>query len=192
MKRIPLYILLCSTFFTFIACSEQGQTTQPSSATHSSEVSASSTGTATTVPTTGVGTPTQVATIAPTTGVGTPAQTATTGPTTTQTPTPGGISTIIIYFYQAVENKNYTRAYSYLSSDATTTDGQKITKDVFLQMARTADADGTVTSFDFIADLTDATQIIMTLTRSSSLRYHAHLHMKEKGTIWQIAQLDRI
>ena len=188
MKRIVWYILLCTAFFVFIGCSDQGQTAQPSGVTHSSEVSSASTVTAIV----GTGTPTQLATVAPTSSVGTPTPTATTGPTATQTTTAGGISTTIIYFYQAVENKNYTRAYSYLSSDATTTSGQKITKDVFLQMAQTADADGVVTSFDFIADSTDATQIIMTLTRGTSLRYHAHLHMKETGNIWQIAQIDRI
>jgi hypothetical protein len=172
----------------FIACSDTGQTTQP--ITHTSETSITTTVTQTA--TLSTGTPTQTATVTPTSSVGTPTQTTTAPTVTSTTTTTGGISTTIIYFYQAIENKNYTRAYSYISSDATTTDGQKLTKDAFLQLAQLGDADGVVTSFDYIADSTDATQITMTIMRGSSLRYHAHLHMKEKGNVWQIVQLDRI
>jgi hypothetical protein len=164
---IIMNALLCLLFFVFASCSDQSQTTTPlATDNHPSYVPTALTGVAT--------------------------QTATSASTATQTTTTSNISTTIIYFYQAIENKNYPRAYSYLSDDATTAGGQRLTKGVFLQMAQLGDAGGVVSSFDFIADSTNVTQIIVTLTRSSSLRYHAHLRMKEKGNIWEIAQLDRI
>jgi len=187
---IPWWILLCAIFLAFAACSNQSQTSSPlASVTHSSHIITHEEGSPT--PTeTSIATPTQVATSTPTQGV-MPTPTAMPTSTGSQTPTSGkSISSTITDFYQAVEHKNYAHAYSYLSSDAETASGQKLTLDVFLQMAQVGDADGAVNSFAFIADSTDATKIIMSLTRGASLRYHAHLQMKEKDSTWQIFQLD--
>jgi hypothetical protein len=127
----------------------------------------------------------------------TPAPTLTASATGgTLTPAPGGTGTIeatITSFYQAIEAQNYDLAYSYLDANATIANGQKLTQQTFTQLAQSRDNQfGPVTSFDLLLNSSDPTQVIMTITRKSGFRYHAHLQVKQEGNGWKILTLDRI
>jgi hypothetical protein len=122
--------------------------------------------------------------------------TLTPGPTGSASLTPGGTRTIeatITSYYQAIEAQNYDLAYSYLDANATTANGQKLTQQTFTQLAQSRDNQfGPVTSFDLLLNSSDPTQVIMTITRKSGFRYHAHLQVKQEGNDWKILTLDRI
>ena len=125
-----------------------------------------------------------------------------TGGTLTPTPTgrasvtPGGTGTIeatITSFYQAIEAQNYALAYSYLDTNATITNGRKLTQQTFTQLAQSRDNQfGPVTGFDLLLNSSDHTQGIMTIARKSGFRYHAHLRVRQEGNDWKILTLDRI
>ncbi|WP_149399590.1 hypothetical protein [Dictyobacter arantiisoli] len=96
-------------------------------------------------------------------------------------------------FYQAIKARNYTLAYSYLTDNATTEKGQRLTKDVFIQMAKAADGDnGPVTDVLINPGSTDSTSMVTTIDRSTHLHYHSHLTLKKDGKLWKIVFLDRI
>jgi type V secretory pathway adhesin AidA len=126
----------------------------------------------------------------------TPSPTATaTAPTPTPTLTPVAVSSIptATSYYQAVKAQNYERAYTYLDSNATTTDGKKLTKSVFLQLAQLEESNyGPINNIDLFSGSTDGTQIIATIDRNGGMRYHSHLTMKKEGSLWKIISLDRV
>jgi hypothetical protein len=125
-------------------------------------------------------------------------------PTTALTPTPiptrpaqGNAMSVALSFYTAVEAQNYALAYTYLATNATinpTGDRpQPLTKDTFIQTARTLDETvGKVTSFAAEVDSSDPAIIIMTVSRSNLAAYHSHLQFKDVSGNWRIASLDRI
>ncbi|GCE18891.1 hypothetical protein [Dictyobacter kobayashii] len=125
---------------------------------------------------------------------------STTKVTPPPTPTPivvqkGAVLSIptVASYYQAIKAHNYERAFTYLSADAKTDSGQALTKDAFIQMATGADSEnGSVTNVEIDPASPDSTQVILTIDRSSSLHYHAHLTLKKDGIHWKIVSLDRI
>jgi hypothetical protein len=130
----------------------------------------------------------------------TPTGTASPPPTSvssgTVSPTPGGTGAIeatVTSFYKAFEAQNYTLAYSYLDANATTLDGQKLTRQTFTQLTQARDNQyGPVNGFDLLINSTDHTQVIMTNSRKKGLLYHAHLKLKQEGNNWKILSLDVI
>ncbi|HEY7415396.1 MAG TPA: DUF3828 domain-containing protein [Ktedonobacteraceae bacterium] len=124
--------------------------------------------------------------------------TATTTPANKQTPTPlpqtsvQSIPTAMSY-YQAIKAKDYNTAYTYLDSNATMQNGQKLTNDAFLQLARAQDSNyGSINTVDMIPGSNDGSQIVVTVERSAGMRYHVHLTLKKEGGSWKILSLDRI
>jgi len=116
-----------------------------------------------------------------------------------RTPSPGLPSSSVqsiptaMNYYQAIKAKDYSTAYTYLDVDATMQNGQKITNDVFLQLAHSQDTDyGSIDTIDMIPGSNDGSQIIVTVQRSSGMRYHVHLTLKKEGGDWKILSLDRI
>lgn len=137
---------------------------------------------------------------ASTTATATPAITPTPVTTPTSTPSPSVTSTpttvqsiaTATSYYQAVKVKNYDLAYSYLDAHATTTDGKKLTKSVFLQLAQEEEVNfGSINNVDFFPGSADGTQIIATIDRGGT-PYHAHLTLKKEGNTWKITTLDRV
>jgi hypothetical protein len=116
-----------------------------------------------------------------------------------QTPSPGlppssvqSIPTAMNY-YQAIKAKDYSTAYTYLDVNATMPNGQELTNDTFLQLAHAEDTNyGSIDAIDMIPGSNDGSQIIATVQRSSGIRYHVHLTLKEEGGGWKILSLDRI
>lgn len=96
-------------------------------------------------------------------------------------------------YYQAVKEKNYTLAYTFVAADAKNTSGQALTMGTFMQMAQASDTEsGSIVNVTIDPTSNDATQILLTIDRSSSLHYHAHLTMKQEGKTWKITSLDRV
>jgi flagellar basal body L-ring protein FlgH len=110
------------------------------------------------------------------------------------TPTSSGenstLEQIATQYYNAIEAKHYTQAYTYLDARATDADGKVITLSSFEQLAQMTDSqEGTVQSFTTAAF---TSMVIMTITRTQLGPYHAHLQMKQEGNTWKIISLDRI
>ena len=121
-------------------------------------------------------------------------------PTPTSTPTPLVLPKTaaksipeVARYYQAIKEKNYTLAYTFVDVHAKNGSGQTITEASFKQMALVSDSEnGAIVNVEINPNSDDATQIILTIDRSSSLHYHAHLTMKQEGTTWKMISLDRI
>ncbi len=93
-------------------------------------------------------------------------------------------------YYQALKDRDYSKAYAYLDANAIdTTTGQKLTLQSFMQLAQDSDtAGGPISSFSVAAF---PPLVVMTVSRSGG-PYHAHLMIKQEGTEWKITSLDRI
>jgi hypothetical protein len=167
MRSIIIGFLLCTLFLILVSCVDQHQLS--SSSTMSNTSSARSSATSVTAQAT---------------------SRVLARPLSTQQIK---ISSIVTFFYQAVESKNYSTAFSYLSSNAITANGQKLTSDTFRQRALSMDSnEGRVNNFLFLISTDNPPQVVVTLTRTSGLHYHAHIQMKQDNGSWKIMQLDRI
>ena len=93
-------------------------------------------------------------------------------------------------YYQAIVERNYRLAFSYLSLQATGPDGRKLTFQAFLQLAHMLDGQGgRVTRFS--ADAFQA-MVVMTNYREKFGPYHAHLQMARDKDGWTIVSIDRV
>lgn len=93
-------------------------------------------------------------------------------------------------YYSAIQNKDYSQAYSYLDAHATDANGHPITLNDLEQTAQTMDKqEGPIVGFVAAAY---SSQVVMTITRAQMGPYHAHLQMKQEGSTWKIISLDRI
>jgi len=100
---------------------------------------------------------------------------------------------VVASYYQAIKEKNYTLAYTFVDANAKNSSGQTLTEASFKQMALASDSEsGAIVNVEIDPASNDATQILLTIDRSSSLHYHAHLTLKQEGTTWKIISLDRI
>jgi hypothetical protein len=118
----------------------------------------------------------------------------------TPTPTPLVLSKaavksipVVAGYYQAIKEKNYTLAYTFVDANAKDSSGQALTKASFTQMALASDSEsGAIVNVEIDPISNDSTQVLLTIDRSLGLHYHAHLTMKQEGTTWKIISLDRI
>jgi hypothetical protein len=125
---------------------------------------------------------------------------STSASTPTPTPTPlvmkqAAVKSIpvVASYYQAIKEKNYTLAYTFVDANAKNSSGQTLTEASFKQMALASDSEsGAIVNVEIDPASNDSTQILLTIDRSSSLHYHAHLTLKQEGTTWKIISLDRI
>ncbi len=122
----------------------------------------------------------------------TPVSTPTSVPTT---PPAGGVLATADNYYKAVAARDYTKAYSYMDPGVTSPlqPNQPISQDQYTRLAQGVDLTaGPVVSYTYIADASDPTRVIMTLSRKQGLRYHSHLTMKQVGDTWKIISFDTI
>jgi len=105
------------------------------------------------------------------------------------TATPGALERTVAAYYQALQQQNYTLAYSYLDANAIVNNGQHITLSAFTQMARARYTEyGAILSFS----ISPYTPISTVLVTRSSYTYTAHLGMKLEQNTWKIISFDRI
>lgn len=173
---------LCALFAN-IVCAACGTVPQSSSPTHTPtstfKASHSVTISATASPSV---TPSATATPPVTTPTNTPMPTATSSASSA--------ASMATNYYQALEQQNYTLAYSFLDPNAIDiTTNQKLTLDVFTALAQSTDTNkGVITTFSVGAF---PPLVVMTVTRKYG-PYHAHLQVKLEGGTWKITSLDRI
>jgi hypothetical protein len=118
----------------------------------------------------------------------------------TSTPTPfvrpqSAVKSIptVAEYYQAVKEKNYALAYTFVDANAKNSSGQALTENTFVQMAQASDNEGgTIVNVTIDPISNDSTQILLSINRGSSLYYHAHLTLKQEGKTWKIISLDRV
>ncbi|GHO42323.1 hypothetical protein [Ktedonospora formicarum] len=128
--------------------------------------------------------------VAPATPTATPST-----PTPAPTFAPNAVQSmpIAVGYYQALKMKDYDTAYTYLSADAKTQDGQPLTKEVMINMARTAiDSYGPISTITMLPESSDGTQIVTTIDRNTDIHYHSHLTLKKEQGHWKIIMIDRI
>ena len=113
------------------------------------------------------------------------------------------LAATVVSFYQALEKKDYNKAYTYVSSNAILTVGsssQKLTQAIFVQKAQDADkVSGSITSFDFIANATNRNSVVATVIRVTSIHsrtikanYNSHLLFQQENGMWKLVQIDII
>ncbi len=119
-----------------------------------------------------------------------PVITPTNTPMPTATSPASSAAAMATNYYQALEQQNYTLAYSFLDPNATdTTTNQKLTPEVFTALAQSTDtSEGSITTFSVGAF---PPLVVMTVTRKYG-PYHTHLQVKLEGSTWKITSLDRI
>jgi hypothetical protein len=97
-------------------------------------------------------------------------------------------------YYQAIQNQDYTKAYSYLASNMQTTGGVPLTQSVFTTAATTEDTSlGPVTSVaqTGISTSNGTASVTMSVTRNGQ-SYVVHLQLQQINGNWVITQFDRI
>jgi hypothetical protein len=94
-------------------------------------------------------------------------------------------------YYLNIMSGDYTRASTYLDSNATI-DGQPVgNQQAFIRLAKAADAqNGTVHGVTFNID-SDATNVTVTVSRGSR-SYDVHLVLKQENGTWKIVSADGI
>jgi hypothetical protein len=100
-------------------------------------------------------------------------------PTTASNQSSTAPTNVALAYYKALQDKNYTQAYSYLDTSAATTQGQKLGQTAFIALAQAQDQEwGPIQSYDALGDTSDSTMVIMTVSRTRNARYHSHLKVK--------------
>jgi hypothetical protein len=105
-----------------------------------------------------------------------------------------GPTTTASSYYQAIQNQDYTTAYTYLDTSGVTVAGQSVTQTAFVQGAQLDDtAKGPVTSFSQTNVNVDSSgntaTVTMSVTRNGS-SYTVNLQMKKEGSNWKITSAD--
>lgn len=111
--------------------------------------------------------------------------------------TVGAPTIVATEYYQAIENRDYSKAYSYLAPDATVTVGGQpvpVTQTAFMAAAMSVDtAQGKVTNFSpagFSVN-NNIANFTMLVTRSGK-SYDVHLQLQQEGNSWKITTADGI
>ncbi|HLQ27788.1 MAG TPA: hypothetical protein VK140_00955 [Ktedonobacteraceae bacterium] len=105
-----------------------------------------------------------------------------------------GPTTTANAYYQAIQNRDYTSAYTYLDTSGVTVAGQTVTQDAFVKAAQLYDtAKGPVTSFNQTTVNVDSSgntaSVTMSVTRNGS-PYTVNLQLKKVGSDWKITAAD--
>jgi ABC-type transporter MlaC component len=100
-------------------------------------------------------------------------------------------------YYSAIEQQNYSQAYTYLAVDTLTIQGEQIsaTQGSFALAAQVIDQQaGPVTSYSITSSSTngDTATVVVHVTRSSGVAYDVHLQLTRINSEWKITQLDNI
>jgi hypothetical protein len=111
----------------------------------------------------------------------------------TQVPTMSATDTANAY-YQAIENKDYTKAYSYLAPDFPVGAHEVLSQSAFTAQAQAKDTSaGPVTSFTQLGSSTNngIVIVIMSIMRSGQ-SYTVQLQLQQNNGIWQIIIADDV
>ena len=107
-----------------------------------------------------------------------------------------GAESIATQYYQAIQQQDYQKAYSFLNVSTLKVQGQNVpaTEQLYMQLASGADAArGKVSSSALKSTSTSngATSITVTATRNGN-PYEVHLTLQQSGADWKIVFFDQI
>ncbi|MEO8970051.1 MAG: DUF3824 domain-containing protein [Ktedonobacteraceae bacterium] len=98
-------------------------------------------------------------------------------------------------YYQAIENQDYSQAYSYLADNMQTTSGQTLSQNLYTVAAQAKDTtDGQVTNFtqSGFTNSNGTASLTMTVTRNGHA-YDVHLKLQQNSSgTWKITSYDDI
>ena len=95
-------------------------------------------------------------------------------------------------YYQAIENKDFTKAYSYLSPDYPVGGHERLSQAMFISSARAKDTTaGPVTNFSQIGNSTNngIVSVSLAITRTGQ-SYIVNLLLQQNHSVWQIINAD--
>ena len=97
-------------------------------------------------------------------------------------------------YYNAIKSQNYSTAYTYLDTNLTTSSGQQLTQDVYVQGAQALDtSEGTVSDFTVKSwNVTNSTATVSVTVTRGSKTYDVHLKLTQEGSDWKITEFDNI
>lgn len=109
-----------------------------------------------------------------------------------------GPTTAANAYYQSIKDQNYGQAYSYLTSNMTTTQGQQLTSTLYAQLAQAEDTvNGRVTTFSQTginvssSNGVDTATVTMSVTRNGS-PYSVTLQLQDENGTWKITSYNTI
>lgn len=98
-------------------------------------------------------------------------------------------------YYQAIENQDYSQAYTYLANNMQTTSGQTLSQNLYTAAAQAKDTtDGQVTNFTQanLSNSNGTASLTMTVTRNAQT-YDVHLKLQQDSSgTWKITSYDDI
>ncbi|SRR6266568_2747939 len=97
-------------------------------------------------------------------------------------------------YYSAIQQQDYTKAYSYLDTSVVTVQGQPATQQGFTLLAQTLDqTKGKVSSFTITGSkVTGGTAMVTVKVTRNGQSYDVHLTLKQEGSDWKITSFDNI
>lgn len=105
---------------------------------------------------------------------------------------PLSASATVNAYYQAIEHKDYTKAYSYLSPDYPVGGHERLTHAIFISSAEAQDTTaGPVTNISQIGNSTNngIVSVTMSVTRNGQ-SYMVNLLLQQNNGTWQIINAD--
>jgi len=98
-------------------------------------------------------------------------------------------------YYSAVEKQDYNTAFSYISTNLTTTNGQNLTQELYTTAAQGLDTlKGKVTNFSVgnVSTTNNVASVTVSVTRGSAAPYDVHLQLQQVNGSWKITSYDNI
>ncbi|HVB20494.1 MAG TPA: hypothetical protein VNG51_00930 [Ktedonobacteraceae bacterium] len=97
-------------------------------------------------------------------------------------------------YYQAIENKDYIKAYSYLSSDFPVGAHEALSQKAFIVQSQTNDTSaGPVTSFSQVGSSTSGGTVTITMSITCGRQsYLINLQLQQNNGTWRLVNQDGI
>jgi hypothetical protein len=99
-------------------------------------------------------------------------------------------------YYNAVEKQDYSKAYSYISTNLTASNGQALTQELYATAAKALDTvKGPVTKYTFgnnISVTNNTASVTVSVTRGSAPAYDVKLQLQQVNGSWKITSYDNI
>ena len=98
-------------------------------------------------------------------------------------------------YYTAVKNQDYNTAFTYISTNMTTTNGQNLTQELYTTAAKGLDTvKGQVTNFSVGTPSinNNVANVTVSVTRGSAAPYDVHLQLQQVNGSWKITSYDNI
>jgi ABC-type transporter MlaC component len=109
--------------------------------------------------------------------------------------TVAGPAITVDQYYTAVKNQNYNTAYSYISSNMTTSTGNTLTQELYTTAAQALDTvKGKVTNFSVgsVSTSNNVASVTVSVTRGSESPYDVQLQLQQVNGSWKITSYNNI